>query len=757
MYVRSLACATAVALLAAAACAKNPVATRDHSFTAGQRYFDQKKYAEAIVEYRKAIQADPRFGEARYRLGEAYEKTGDLLKAYSEFARAADLMPDNIEAQLKTGLALLLGGQYEDARTRAQKVIDRDARNVRGQIIRAQASAGLKDYAVATSDLQQAIAAIPDDASLQLTLGEILFAANRKEEAEQAFRAAVAVAPNSGEAHLQLGKYLWSTGRTADAEQELVRAVTHEPKNALAQQNLAMLYLQLKRPAEAESHLQAAVDPGKPDTMMALADYYLSVNRADDARRLMVQAAAHSSSAGLAAKVRLAELDFNAGRRPEARQAIDDVLARDKTDARAMSVKARFLLEDDRPDDALKEARNAVAANPRSFEGQLILGRVLAARNDVDEAVAAYNQATTLNPRSAAALMALAQLKLQQRALDEAGKLARQALREQPDSVNARVVLVQALIAAGNFSAAEQEIKPFAAITTVPDILVQRGFIALGRSDAARAAAFFDQALKLKPDSVEALSGLVAVKLATKKAPEAEAAIDAQLAKHPDDPKLLLLAAKAYLALGKNPRAEQALRRVLDKDAKSMDAYAMLGMIYAQDGKLDRALTQYEEMAKTQPSSVAAHTMVGTLLITQNRGQDARRSYTRALEIDPNAAVAANNLAWLEAEAGENLDVALNHAQVAKRQLPDHPGVNDTLGWIYYKKGLVSLAIPLFEQSVAKDSSDPTYYYHLGLAQSDAGNPAQARQAYEHALAIRGDFPGADVARKALGRSGPTK
>src|SRR5262249_10338189 len=157
------------------------------------------------------------------------------------------------------------------------------------------------------------------------------------------------------------------------------------------------------------------------------------------------------------------------------------------------------------------------------------------------------------------------------------------------------------------------------------------------------------------------------------------------------------------------------LRHTIEKDASNMDAYSMLGGLYAQGGQIDRALAQYEAMARAQPTSVAAHTMVGTLLIAQNHPAEARRSYQRALEIDPNAAVAANNLAWLQAEAGENLDVALGLAQVAKRQLPDQPSVNDTLGWIYYKKGLMSLAITLFEQAAAKDPKDPTYYYHLGL------------------------------------------
>ena len=175
MYVRPLACLTALTLLMAVSCAKSPDNTKQESFESGQRYFDQKKYPEAILEYRKAVQADARFGEARYRLGEAYEKTGDVEKAYGEYARAADLMPDNIDAQLKTGFALLLSGQFEDARTRARKVVEKDEKNVKGQVLMAQASAGLKEFDTAIADLNKAIAAMPGEVGLRLTLGEILF------------------------------------------------------------------------------------------------------------------------------------------------------------------------------------------------------------------------------------------------------------------------------------------------------------------------------------------------------------------------------------------------------------------------------------------------------------------------------------------------------------------------------------------------------------------------------------------------------
>ena len=120
------------------------------------------------------------------------------------------------------------------------------------------------------------------------------------------------------------------------------------------------------------------------------------------------------------------------------------------------------------------------------------------------------------------------------------------------------------------------------------------------------------------------------------------------------------------------------------------------------------------------------------------------------LEIDPRAAVAANNLAWIYAQDGGNLDIALQLAQTAKSQLPDQPEFNDTLGWIYYKKDLATLAIPPLQQSVEKDPKNPVYHYHLGLAYAKSGDKGKAKSSLEQALKLKPDFEGAAEARKVL-------
>ncbi len=44
-------------------------------------------------------------------------------------------MPDNIEAQLKAGRFLLVARQFEDAKTRAQKVLTAHPKNVEAQVL----------------------------------------------------------------------------------------------------------------------------------------------------------------------------------------------------------------------------------------------------------------------------------------------------------------------------------------------------------------------------------------------------------------------------------------------------------------------------------------------------------------------------------------------------------------------------------------------------------------------------------------------
>jgi Flp pilus assembly protein TadD len=120
------------------------------------------------------------------------------------------------------------------------------------------------------------------------------------------------------------------------------------------------------------------------------------------------------------------------------------------------------------------------------------------------------------------------------------------------------------------------------------------------------------------------------------------------------------------------------------------------------------------------------------------------------VELDPRAAVAANNLAWDYASNGGSLDEALQLAQTAKAELPENAEVNDTLGWIYYKKGLAGPAVTALSDAARLSPANPGIHYRLGLAYLQGGQKSEARAMLQQVLKLNPQFPEAAEVRRVL-------
>jgi Flp pilus assembly protein TadD len=161
----------------------------------------------------------------------------------------------------------------------------------------------------------------------------------------------------------------------------------------------------------------------------------------------------------------------------------------------------------------------------------------------------------------------------------------------------------------------------------------------------------------------------------------------------------------------------------------------------------DLARQQFEKAAQQQSSRSYAMARLGQIYEAAGDFVNARLSYEKALSADPDNVVAKNNLAWLYAEHGGNLDVALKLAEEAKEKAPDDPTITDTLGWIYVKKGSYEAAVANLKISVAKNPHDPGGLYHLGTAYYKLGRTADAKRELEAALRMPNFSQAADAKR----------
>src|SRR5262245_23155619 len=220
-YVTSMVCLIGFGAVLSTSCSKNLEVAKRMYLKSGDSYFSEKKYQEAIVQYRNAVQQDTRFGEARYKLAEAYVRVGDAGGAYREYIRAADLMPGNLHSQLKAGQVLLLARQFNDALARADQILENDPKNVEAHILRGSALAGVNDLDGAIGQFEDAIELDPERLETLQNLGALRLATGDNGAAEDAFQRAVRFDRKSVPAQLALAIFYLSTQRPADAEATL--------------------------------------------------------------------------------------------------------------------------------------------------------------------------------------------------------------------------------------------------------------------------------------------------------------------------------------------------------------------------------------------------------------------------------------------------------------------------------------------------------------------------------------------------------
>ena len=740
------------ALLAGIACGAS--GSRDDHMKRGDDYMAKQKIKEAIVEYQSAIVADGRYGPARQKLGEALLKDNNALKAYRELVNAADLMPDNLPAQIRAGQILLQVAQYEDAKTRADKVLAKDPKNVDAFILKGNALAGLKDMTGAFAALNDAIRTDPTRGEGYTHLGALQFVQGDMARAEAEFKRAVAADPKSVPAKLALANLYWSTNRKPEAEALIKEANTLDPTSVLPNQALAMLYLGANRLAEAEEPLKAVAKYGEGyEGKIMLADYYANVHRLPEAKTIYEQVAASPGDGMPTAKLRLASLGLLDGDRAGAYRLINEILATNPTNLEALVARAQLLFADGKSDEALASARSAVTANPSAPLAQYVLGDVLRARYQLEEAAAAYKEALRASSSSfAPANVALAKLSISAGRFAEGARYAQAAIDSVPGLAEAHLLLAQAQLAAGNTAAAETPLRLLGtAFPDSPTVQAELGRLLMAKGDKLGATSAFARALKKDALQPTALEGMVILDVQQKRQADARKRLDAALAASPKDTNLQLMAARLYATAFSDVAASEAmLKRVLGADANNLAAFDMLAHLYIQTKNLPAATVEFEKLAERQPTSVANQTAVGLLQQLQGKPDEAKARYDKALALDPRAPVAANNLAQLYVDRNENLDVALNLAQTAKAGLPNSHEVDDTLGWIYYKKGNGPMAVSAMRQAVGAQPENAVYLYHLGAAYALNKDKVNARATLEKALKLQPAFPGADDARKIL-------
>lgn len=725
---------------------------KDH-IAAGDRFFEQQRFDDAALTYRKAIQKDGSSGEAHFGLGKTLLKQNKTTEAYGALRRAVELAPGHADARrllLELSLAAYLGDTRRPAALRqtleglAKDALAKQPDSYDGLRIRGYLALTAGDTAEATALFRKANAGKPLQADVGLTLARLMLQdPATAAEGERLIQDLIQRYPAGGPAYDLLYAHYGSAQRWEEAEALLQRKIAASPEKGEFVLQLADHYRVRQRRDRMEAALDRLIQNKQATRGRLLAgDYWRQIG--EPARAAAVYEGGGDAEGGLYQK-RLAALRSEQGAVPQALELADRWVARAPQDREWKRLRGAFLLQSRRAREAVAELREVARETPKDAPLQFLLGRALLLSGDSRAAREAWREAAKLAPNFAEPRLALGALALETGQPAESLRYSGEILAFAPQQVEARLLKATALEASGR----DAEARPlFAELRRQypqrADVAVEQAFAQMREQKFDAAERTFREQYKPGAENLRPLFGLVQALTAQKRAADAEALLRADL-KLTDRPQVRYLLAEVLSGTGRGAEAEPLLAQADAAGAGWTRPALLLAELQMRRQSPKEAVITLQRLLAAQPDQPAALLLLARAQESAGDYAAAQQAYREAIKRSPDHAPAKNNLAYLIADHGGDLEEALRLANEASRKAPQSPNFADTVGYVYLKMKRTDAAVQVFSGLSQRMPANATFRYHHGLALLESGRKQQARDEFEAALAAK---PGGDLAGK---------
>jgi len=714
-------------------CQRSPEAREARFLKRGQALVSQKDYARALLEFRNAANAMPKDAEPYYQMGLAYIETGDGPSALRAFQRAVALNPKHAGAQLNMAKFMTASrdeNMVQEAVNRLHSVFGDSPENPEAINTLAIAEWELGKPEAASRRLEEALQKFPTNLQSSVTLARMKLAAKDPDGAEAVLRKAAADAPQSSLVELALGELYVSLRQQAKAETEFKKAVQLDPKNGAALRNLGALQYEAKRMDEAEQTFkQLAALPEKPYKPLHAIFLYQIGKR--DAALAEFEALVKAAPTDREARTRLVTAQIGMNRIADAETLLAAVLKNNPKDADALLQRGELRLRAGKTDDAEKDLKTVIHFNQDSAAAHFMLARTYQAKGMLSNQQEELQQVLRLNPGMLQARWALAMSFL---GINQS-KAALDIMDQAPEvqKTESRWILGRnwTLLAMGSTQDVKPSIDRVLAQGRVPEAVFQNAVFRLLQKDYAGARASLDELVQRGITDVNVTDLLMQTYVAQKDSAKGLERLKELAAAQPKSPGLQWTLGQWYLRNGKMPDARKAFENAKAADARFTAADLSLADLDLREGQNGPAKQKLGTVISANPKNVGAR-----MLMARAEGESGNHaaeieSYRAILSLEPSNLIALNNLAY--GLAANSPDEALKFAQQAAEKAPDEPGIQDTLGWIYYRKGLYSVAVRYLKTSVEK-GPNPRRQFHLGMSYLKMGDQAAGQKLVREAL-----------------------
>jgi len=758
---------------------------------------DAGRFEDSIDGLRGVLAVTPELPEANYRLGIALVRTGNPSRSIWALEKASEsnafAIPSNLQlASVQFGL-----NNFEESIRASNRVLDVDPNHREALSLSAQAHVGARQLEEALSDTNHLLELDPDDYATLIVHATVLAELGREREAEAAHerikrvsaasgdegragRGCLAPAlfarndlgdleraedlyddcaskyPGNGVVIVHIANFFDSIGKPERAIELIQRAVAEAPEDLALRSALATLLARLGRTQEAERVLEEAVNRfGIEAAGILLVRHYRRQRDPQRALALIEEIAAKTGSATDPLQFLRADLLVDVGQLDRAEELANHF----EEPSYTSMIRGRIWLERGDAESALAAFDEGIASWPNNAGARYLAGIAALRLGDFERAIIELRESVRVDDSATEAARILARLYFDRREYaqalvfsDIAQQHANPAQRAADLKLDAR-----ALAASAEYDRARSAIRALAALPgRAGDAAAELAAVErMASGPAAAIVAIEALGLDLRDSANEAaLRALANDLVVVDRADRAIASVDRALRARPESASLHALMGTTLARAYRSTDARSAFERALELDANYPEALGGIAALIGAGGETKRAVELFDRAAGFDPANeVYAYAAAQLVLAAGDRnGAEARLKAIVRRSVAHSGA--RNDLAWLLATEGRDLDLALSLASEASRLRPESATL-DTLGFVHIKRGEDAQAVDALEKAIAFPGSSPAVYHHLATALSRIGATERARAMWQRALA-GGDFPDAEAARRQLAELDPS-
>ncbi len=733
----------------------------------GKSLLAEGKPQKARLEFKNAIQIDPRMAEPFYQLALLDEKDQKWKSMFANLNTVEQLNPEHYDAIVKLGQIHLLAGNFDQALDKANKVLEKDGKNVLALVLKASVAMKQDNYGSALTDVEQALAMDPNNIEaisvkvlvlnkqgkteqalsvldtameqnpdvLPLTMIKLSILEEQKDFArmEEIYLGLQEREADAAWVAVALAKLLNLQGRYDDAKAILEQFVAANPEDKQTKLLLISL-VKTQEPGKAIALLDSYIEdePDNFDLRFAKVQLQLGNENSEDALAQLNEIVTldPEGNAGRKALVTLAGFELQNGEVESAKTKIDRVLLAAPEDGQALLLRARINLLNNDIDSAVTNLRVVLRNEPESDQAMVLLAQAYMASGSTELAEDNFRQALTVNPGNTVAALSVANSLMRANELDRTEEVLQEALKQAENKEPVLQALAQVKLLKKDWQGTEtivDTLRTDKQDTALTHFLDAR--IAQGQESYEVAIESYKAALAMQANMPRAMQGLAFSYLQLDKKQELITYLNSFSELNPEILSVYAILSELYARDDLWEQAVASLERGISTEAKWQAGYSALASLYFAQKLPEQAISTYQRGLEQNPENVVLSLQLASAYEQTKNFEQAKSVYEQVLQVNPDVEPAINNLASLLTDQFRSEENLRQAAEIAERfKESTEPYYLDTYAWVNVQLGNFEKAQAVLERVVSLSPNVAVFNYHLGVLYNKQGNIVEAEQ-----------------------------